>query len=136
MEDHTLSLAEVPLFQGLSKKQLEQISSLMTRIREGAGTVLAKEGEPGYEFIIVLSGTIEVRRGTTVVATLGAGSYLGEIALLGGRPRTATVVATTDVEIEVLDRREFMSLLADVPELALPIMETMAERLEELEGTK
>jgi len=126
-------LAKVPLFNGLSKKQLREVSSLATRLDEAAGTQLTKEGQVGNEFIIVLEGEIEIRRGDEVVATRGPGSYVGEIALLDNRPRTATVVAKTPVVIEVIGRREFRTLLADAPELQQEIMNTMAQRLAELE---
>jgi CRP-like cAMP-binding protein len=68
-----------------------------------------------------------------VVAKRGAGDYLGEIAL-DNRPRTATIVATTPVVIEVIGRREFFGLVADVPEIGQAIMATMAQRLSELGG--
>ena len=127
-------LAKVPLFNGLSKKQLREVSSLATRLDEPAGTLLTKEGRVGNEFIIVLEGEIEVRRGDEVVATRGPGSYVGEIALIDNRPRTATVIAKTPVVIEVIGRREFRTLLADAPELQTEIMNTMAQRLAELEA--
>jgi CRP/FNR family transcriptional regulator, cyclic AMP receptor protein len=141
-EDHRMDrhvwidehLAAVPLFEGLSKKQLRQISSLMTRLDWPAGKVLTREGQQGDEFVIVLEGEVEVRQRDRVVATRGPGEYVGEIALLDKRPRTATVVATTPVSIEVLSRREFMSLLAQAPELAEQIMATMAQRLADLDA--
>jgi CRP-like cAMP-binding protein len=126
-------LQQVPLFRGLSKKQLRLVSSLATRLNEPAGAVLTKEGRQGYEFIIVLDGEIEVRKGDRVVATRGPGSYVGEIALLDNRPRTATVVAKTPVVIEVIGRREFHGLLAETPELNKEIMATVGQRLAELE---
>jgi CRP/FNR family cyclic AMP-dependent transcriptional regulator len=126
-------LTAVPLFEGLSKKQLRRISSLMTRIDRPAGQVLTTQGQPGCEFFIVLEGEVEVRQGDRVIATRRAGEYVGEIALLDRRPRTATVVAITPVSVEVLSRREFMSLLAQAPELAEQILATMAQRLIDLE---
>ena len=126
-------LAEIPLFQGLSKKDLRHISGLATRLEEPAGKILTKEGQQGYEFIIVLEGEVEVRHGDEVIAKRGAGDYFGEIALLDNRPRTATVVATTPVVIEVIERREFLGLIAEVPAIGEAIMATMAQRLSELE---
>ena len=70
-------LAKVPLFSGLSKKELKLISQLATYLEEPAGTVLTEEGKPGHEFIIVLDGEIEVRQGGKVVAERGAGAYVG-----------------------------------------------------------
>ncbi len=126
-------LERVPLFKGLSKKQLRLVASLATQLQEPAGAVLTKEGRQGQEFIIVLEGEVEVQQGDRVVATRGPGSYVGEIALVDNRPRTATVVAKTPVVIEVIGRREFRGLLADTPELSHEIMATMARRLAELE---
>jgi CRP/FNR family transcriptional regulator, cyclic AMP receptor protein len=137
MDRHTWideRLAAVPLFEGLSKKQLRRISSLMTRIDRPAGQVLTTEGQPGFEFFIVFEGEVEVRQGEQVIATRRPGEYVGEIALVDRRPRTATVVATTPVSVEVLSRREFVSLLAEVPELSEQIVATMARRLAHLEA--
>jgi CRP/FNR family cyclic AMP-dependent transcriptional regulator len=128
-------LAEIPLFQGLSKKELSHISSLATRLELPAGKALTKEGQQGYEFIIVLEGEVEVRQHGQVIAKRGAGDYFGEIALLDNRPRTATVVATTPVVIEVIERREFLGLVAENPEIGQKIMATMAQRLGELQDS-
>lgn len=127
-------LAQVPMFRGLSKKQLREISQLMTRVDRPAGTVLTEEGAAGREFIIVLEGDLEVRHDDQVVAKLGPGDYFGEIALLDDRPRTATVVARTPVSIEVLSRAEFSSLLTRVPDLSTQMLASVAQRLAELEG--
>ena len=126
-------LAAVPLFEGLPRKQLRRISSLMTRIDRPTGQVLITEGQAGCEFFIVLEGEVEVRQGDRVIATRRRGEYVGEISLLDNRPRTATVVATTPVSLEVLNRREFMSLLAVAPELSEQILATMAQRLADIE---
>ena len=127
-------LAAVPLFEGLSKKQLSQISSLMTPLDIAAGRVLAHQGESGREFMILLEGEIEVAREGKVIAVRGAGDYVGEIALLDERPRTATLTARTDIVVEVLNRAEFSSLLAEAPELSRQIRATMARRLAELDS--
>ena len=126
-------LAEVPLFQGLSHKQLREISGLMTEVNLKAGKVLTREGSLGQEFIVVLDGEIEISHGGKPFATRGAGTYVGEIALLDNRPRTATVTAKTDVVAEVLDRREFTAMLEKSPDICNQIMATMAQRLAELE---
>ena len=126
-------LAEIPLFEGLSKKELSHISSLATRLELPAGKALTKEGQQGYEFIIVLEGEVEVRQHGQVIAKRGAGDYFGEIALLDDRPRTATVIAKTPVAIEVINRQEFSGMLAEVPELGGKLMSTMAQRLADLE---
>lgn len=126
-------LAQVPLFRGLSHRQLRDISGLMTPIDLPAGAALTREGEVGREFLIVLEGEIDVSRDGKTIATRGAGDYVGEIALLDHRPRTATVTAKTDVVAEVLDRREFTALLEKSPDIASQIMAAMAQRLADLD---
>jgi len=126
-------LAEVPLFAGLSKKQLRMISQLATELEASAGTVLIQEGKIGHEFLIVIDGEIEVTRGGRLIATHGPGTYVGEIALLDHRPRTATVVAKTPVRLEVIGQREFAGLLAEVPELSQQLLESVARRLGDLD---
>jgi CRP/FNR family transcriptional regulator, cyclic AMP receptor protein len=129
-------LAQVPLFKNLTKKHLAKVSSLATRIDAAPGKVLTSEGELGREFIVILEGEVEIRRGDEVLATQGAGDYIGEIALIDHRPRTATVVATTPVSLEVIDTRAFNTLLDDEPEIAEKIQATAKERLAELEASE
>lgn len=125
-------LAEVPLFQGLSKKHLQQVSNLATRLDLPAGKVIAREGDPGHEFIVILEGSIEIKKGGEVIATREAGSYVGEIALLEHRPRTATIETKTAVVADVIGQREFTTLLNDEPKIAEAIKAKSAERLQEL----
>jgi CRP/FNR family cyclic AMP-dependent transcriptional regulator len=127
-------LGRVPLFDGLSKKQLSRISSLMTPVALAAGDVLARQGEIGREFVILLDGEAEVARDGKVIAVRGPGDYIGEIALLDNQRRTATVTAKTDVAAEVLSRAEFASLLAEAPELSSQIMATLGRRLAEFDS--
>ena len=122
-------LTQVPLFQGLSKAQLRVVSSLGTRITRAPGKVLTREGRPGNEFIILLDGEVEVSSGGRLLATRGHGDFLGEIALLGARPRTATAVATRRVLVDVMTRQEFWSLLHEAPELSDRLYRAMTERL-------
>jgi CRP-like cAMP-binding protein len=125
-------LAKVPLFEGLSKKHLRQVASLATRLDEPAGKALTKEGQRGMEFIVILDGEVEIRRGDEVIATRGAGDFVGEIALVDDVPRTATVTTKTPATIEVIGRQEFSTLLADEPEIGAKIKETAAKRRAEL----
>ena len=125
-------LAQVPLFKDLSKKHLQQVSNLATRIDLPAGKVLAQEGEPGHEFVVILDGEVEIRKGDEVIATRGPGSYVGEIALLEHRPRTATVIAKTPLVADVIGQREFNTLLDDEPKIAEALKAKSAERLKEL----
>ena len=122
-------LANVPLFVGLSKKQLRLVSQLATALEAPAGTVLIEQGTVGHEFIVVVHGEIEVSQGGRVVGEHGPGGYVGEIALLEQRPRNATVIAKTPVKLEVIKQREFAGLLEEMPELARQVRAVAADRL-------
>jgi CRP-like cAMP-binding protein len=108
-------LTHVPLFRGLSKRQLHTVRYLCTCIDCQPGTVLTHEGQPGAEFIIILEGTVELRASNRVLATRGPGDYLGVLPMLSGQPHTVTSITTTAALIQVLSRREFSSLLWAVP---------------------
>ena len=122
-------LTEVPLFAELSKKELRWASRLTTPVDLPAGQVLALQGSVGAEFFVVLEGVVEVVRSGDLIATRGPGSPLGEIALLGARPRTATLIAQTPVRACVASQREFSGLLAEVPEISQRLQAIMIERL-------
>ena len=127
-------LARVPLFADVSKAQLRALSALATQISVRAGRVLMREGEPGKELLVIVEGKAEVRRNGKVIATRGPGDFCGEIALLLERPRTASVVAQSDMTIEVIDQRSFKVFLEDNPHLYQPLLHAAATRLAELES--
>ena len=122
-------LAELELFADLSKSELRSLMRLMTPVRVRAGRDLTREGETGREFMIIVDGTATVRRGGKVIATLGAGDFVGELSMLAGVPRTATVTADTDLTVEALNRREFASLLDESPRLARKVLIGAIRRL-------
>lgn len=126
-------LAGIPLFEHLSEKQLAAVDALVTAIDVKAGRELIRQGETGREFFLVVAGEAEVRRDGAVIATRGPGSFFGETALLLDQPRNASVVAVTDMTVEVIDRREFRQLLADYPDLYAPLLEATGRRLAELD---
>lgn len=126
-------IASLELFSGLSKAELKKVEGLMTEIRLAAGKQLMKEGAPGREAMIIRSGSACIRRGGRVIATVGPGDVLGEMALLSNKKRTATVTAETDLTVEVLNRREFLQLLDEVPTIAKKMLVTAISRLNQLE---
>jgi CRP/FNR family transcriptional regulator, cyclic AMP receptor protein len=127
-------LAKVPLFAGLSKKDLREISKLTTRLDLKEGRELIQQGGRGSEFIIVLEGTVDVVIDGKVVATCGAGDFFGEIALLEDRPRTATVIAKSDVVVEVISRAEFATLRGTHPNIDAQLRTVTQNRLAEDEA--
>lgn len=124
-------LAEVPLFRSLSKRDLQRLARHSNRVSVGAGEGVIREGETGYEFFVIASGTATVRRKRRKVATLDRGDFFGELALLGNIPRNASVTADTDLELQVLDRREFSAVLREVPEIAVKLLKGLAQRVSE-----
>jgi CRP/FNR family transcriptional regulator, cyclic AMP receptor protein len=127
----TESLRRLKIFAACSTKDLEAVARMSTTLDYPAGKVLATEGVPGQEFVVIRAGTVSVTRDGTELAELGPGDYFGEISLMDGGPRTATVTAKTPVTIEVVERRDFDSLLETVPGLAQRLMVGLAQRLRE-----
>jgi CRP/FNR family transcriptional regulator, cyclic AMP receptor protein len=123
------ALSNVILFSGCDDKEIAQIASLTTEVEIAEGKVLAREGEPGREFYVILDGKADVTIGGSQVATLGPGDFFGEMALLDQGPRVATVKASTVMEVAVLDPREFVSLIEEHPAVARKVLKVMAGRL-------
>jgi CRP/FNR family cyclic AMP-dependent transcriptional regulator len=119
----------VPLFAGLSKRELEEVAGLADELAIPEGTKLTHEGAAGHEFLVLAEGTAEVRRGGRKINTLGSGDFLGEIALITGVPRTATVTTTGPARLLVITARDFKSLLRRTPSIQIKILEALASRL-------
>jgi CRP-like cAMP-binding protein len=122
-------LAQVPLFRGCSKDELKRIDRAATRVDYPAGKVLCQEGAVGRELILIIEGEALVERGGQQVATVGPADFIGEMSLLDGGPRSATVTANTDVHALVLPPREFWQVLDEVPAIAHKLLSTIAARL-------
>jgi CRP/FNR family cyclic AMP-dependent transcriptional regulator len=127
-------LAQVRLFSACSNKELGLIGRASDEVRVPSGKVLCQEGTIGYEFYLILEGQAHVKRGNKKVTTLGPGQYFGELSLLDRQPRSATVVAGTDMSVLVLGKREFSGLLDEVPALAHKLLTAMAARLREADA--
>jgi len=123
------------MFADCSDAELAEIDRLADEVQVGSGRMIMRQGDLGQEFAVIISGTVDVVRDEVTVATLGPGDYFGELALLEAIPRTASVVAATDVVLEVIDRRGFNTLLDDLPSLSRSMLKGMAHRLVELEQT-
>jgi CRP-like cAMP-binding protein len=121
-------ISRVPLFAGCSKRELDQIASLADELTLPAGRKLTSEGASGREFVVLVEGGAEVRRGGRLVAQLGRGDFLGEISLITGQKRTATVTTTVPSRLLVLSAPAFRRLLRDLPSLQLKVLDTLAAR--------
>ncbi len=122
-------ISRVPLFARCSRRELEEVASLADEIDLREGKEMTREGAPGREFFVLLDGTADVRRKNRKVATLKAGDFFGEIALVSRRPRTATVVATSPVRALVVTERSFRSLMEHQPQIQLKVLQALAERV-------
>jgi CRP/FNR family cyclic AMP-dependent transcriptional regulator len=123
-------LRRVPLFELCSNRELREVASIADELSLPAGRRLAVEGAAGHEFMIVVEGSAEVRRGARTVNVLGSGDFLGEIALITGRKRTATVTTVEPARILVITGRDFKRLLRDVPSIQPKVMQALATRLD------
>jgi len=130
-DEHLQRLGEVSVFRALSREDLQIIGGSADTVEVPAGTVLVKEGEIGREFFVLLSGEVSVVVGGQEVNVLREGQWFGELAIIDPAPRDATVTATADCELLLIDSRRFRPLLEEVPVLAHKIMVSLARRLRE-----
>lgn len=132
--DQKLQLLKgVPLFANCSKTSLGQIARLVDEVQLPAGRVLMQQGRVGNEFFVIVEGKVRIERDGRRIDTEGPGDFLGEIALVDHRPRTATAICETPCRFLVLAHREFHTLLADSPPIANAVLKALAERLRNLE---
>jgi len=122
-------LKRVPLFARCSKRELEELAVLADEVTLPEGRKLTQEGASGKEFVVIVEGFADVRRKGRKVNALRSGDFLGEIALVTGTPRTATVTTTSPARVLVITAPAFRGLLRRMPSLQLKVLETLAERL-------
>ncbi len=126
-------LAVLPLFSACSTRDLQRLGRAADELAVPAGTQLTVQGAVGREAFVIVDGTAEVTKDDTVAATLGAGDHFGELALLDGGPRTATVTASSDMTVLVLSKPAFNAVLDEIPTLAHKLLVATARRLRESE---
>jgi CRP-like cAMP-binding protein len=126
-------LQKVDIFADCTRKQLKAVAAISRVVEVPTGTMLTRVGEPGEEFFFILDGAamVDVTRRKRI--RLGPGEFFGEMSLLDGEPRSATVRAETDMRLLVILRRNFQSLLTEVPELTRSILVVLSRRLREIE---
>src|SRR5487761_1597653 len=127
----TTMLEDVPLFSSLSKKNLASIANASTKRSYDVGETIAREGESGIAFYLILSGRVEVRRGKKLLSKLGRGQFFGEMALFDKQPRSADVAAIEKTVCLLLTSWAFEGLLADHREVAKSLTRELVRRLRE-----
>jgi CRP/FNR family transcriptional regulator, cyclic AMP receptor protein len=125
----TQILARVPFFAGASWPEQVRLAQATDIITADAGETLIRQGRTGHEFFVILEGTAEVRRDGSRETALGPGECFGELSLLDGGPRSASVVARTSMSLAVIDSRAFRGLLSEAPAFSRALFGQMAQRL-------
>ena len=128
-------LAQVPLFEGLSRRHLKQLAEHADEISFREGETIVEEDQPGGSFFVIVEGEVKVVQGGRAIATAGPGEFFGEISLLDGGPRSATVVADTPVVAIRLFKSSFDRVVTEEPQVAGKILAVVARRLREAERT-
>jgi CRP-like cAMP-binding protein len=119
-------LALVPMFRGLSRRQLKQLAGYCEVGDYMAGAAIVKKGDEGDAFYVLLTGQAKVTDGRKFLVRLLPGDHFGEIAVIDGGPRTATVTTETESTLLILTRRNFRAAMMDDPELAFHMMGELA----------
>ena len=132
-DDKIERLKEVPLFEGCSQRQLRSVAKIARVFDVAADTVLTRAGEPGDEFFLIIDGTARAEVSAEKQVPLHPGEFFGEMSLLDGGPRSATVVADTPVRLLVISRRHFSVLLKEVPGLTQTLLITLSRRVRQAE---
>jgi CRP-like cAMP-binding protein len=122
-------IKKVPLFAHCSKRELQEVAQLADEIDLREGKEMTRQGTRGREFFVLLEGSADVSKNGRRINTMGAGDFFGEIALVSGAPRTATVTATSPVRALVVTDRSFKRLMEDVPEIQSKVLTALAERI-------
>src|SRR6185312_4179226 len=123
-------LKKVPLFSQCTRKQLAAIAGLADLPE---GTLLIREGAVGRECMVIVEGAVEVRRDGRRINSLGPGDFIGEMALISGAPRNATVTTTQPSSLLVVTERQFWELLERTPGMQISVIKALGERLHSLE---
>jgi CRP/FNR family transcriptional regulator len=135
MADMDETLARVPLFSGIKPKELKKLGKRMTERSFNEGDEITREGESGIGFFVIEDGNASVSVGGNIIRTLGPGEHFGEIALIDSGPRSATIVAGTDLRCRGMSAWEFRPFVEEHPEVAWALLETLVGRLREAEET-
>lgn len=129
-----LRFSAVPLFAACSKRELRLLTKTAVVEPRAAGATLVTEGEAGDHAFVILQGKCRVMRKGRRVGAIQAGGVVGELSMLNRAPRNATVIAETPLEVAVLGRREFLSLIESAPSICRKLLESLAARVQELDA--
>lgn len=136
MTEDRETLKAVPLFSGMSARELNKVLEIAKEVVHDAGQPIVEADREGVGFHLILDGTAEAMVGGTTVGTLGPGAYFGEMSLLDGKPRSATVIAVTTLRTLALPSWTFNQLLDKHPEMMRAMLVELCSRLRHVEGLR
>jgi CRP/FNR family cyclic AMP-dependent transcriptional regulator len=128
-------LKKVPLFSNLSQRHLKEISKHADEVKVDRGKVLAQQGKAGWEFIFIVDGKAKVEKDGKVIRELSEGDFFGEVALIDGKPRTASVTAESGMTVLIVHKTSFNHLLDTIPGLQKKILISLCDYLRRAEET-
>jgi CRP-like cAMP-binding protein len=131
---HEAVIASVDLFRDLSKSQLKRLAEASIEVSHPPGKAVATEGRGGLAFHLILEGSATVSKDGRVLRTLGPGDYFGEISMIDGLPRSATVTAIEPLKAVAIPHVDFEGVIDDDPEFARHLLKTLCARLREAEA--
>ncbi|MFC7359151.1 Crp/Fnr family transcriptional regulator [Nocardioides astragali] len=132
--DTEAQIAEVDLFRGLSKGQVKRLAGAAKEVTHPAGKAVSTEGLGGLAFHYILEGTATVTKDGRELRTLGPGDYFGEISMIDGRPRSATVSAVDTMKVLAIPHQDFEAVIDNDPDFARQLLKTLCARLREAEA--
>jgi CRP-like cAMP-binding protein len=133
MSDEVIeSLKQVPLFQGMSDKALARVAEISKEVSHRAGKTIVEEDHSAVGFHLILSGEADATQGGAVVSTMGPGDYFGEMSLIDGKPRSASVVAKTDLRTLAIPAWNFNRLLDENPDMMRALLVSLSERIRQM----
>jgi CRP-like cAMP-binding protein len=127
-------LARLPLFETCSQRELGQVASATVDTHRPAGTVLTREGQIGGVLFVLVEGRADVVRGGRRIQKLGPGDVVGELSLIDGQARSASVVATTDVHVLELTYKDFKKLVDKSPHFVRNLLRALSQRIREMDA--
>jgi CRP-like cAMP-binding protein len=135
-KEKVANCANVPLFSDLSQKELARLVDRSKDTTHHEGESVVTEGKGGVGFHMILEGTAKVVRAGRKVADLGPGEFFGEMTLIDGAPRSASVIATSELQTMVLTSWEFKPLVKSYPEMAWKLMTYLTGRVREEQSAR
>ena len=127
-------LEGMPMFSTCSKRQLAQVAALTVQADLPKGSVMTREGAFGGLAYLIATGRADVTRNGKRIAQLGPGEVVGELSLIDGKRRSATVTATTDLEVLELNREDLLTLMKKAPPVVRKLLEALAQRVREVDA--